>query len=159
MAWRDWLGFNDAAEAATLRRLQAADSKPATAGDIRRLIDAVNARTGLILTRMGKLEAKMAATWDDITAKLKRLKTVEDSVVSLLGNVAAQLRDADTPAQRQQLADELDQRADVLAAAVTANTVAMPPPTTPPGEGVPIEPPPATPGNLADTEQPAPGNV
>jgi hypothetical protein len=71
-----------------------------------------------------KLEAIMA-TLDDVVAKVTDIGTVEDSVITLLTSIKAQLDAAgQDPAKLQALSDALDAQKAKLTAAVTANTPA-----------------------------------
>lgn len=67
------------------------------------------------------------ATLDDVVAKVTDVGTVEDSVITLLTGIKAQLDAAgQDPAKLQALSDALDAQKAKLAAAITANTPATP---------------------------------
>jgi len=70
--------------------------------------------------------ATMSAITDaiaNLTTKVTNLTTVEQSAVTLLQGLSAQIRENVTaPAQLQTLADQIDTSANDLAAAVAANT-------------------------------------
>lgn len=64
-------------------------------------------------------------TLDDLKAKVDNEATVEQSAITLLQGLSAQIKaNANDPAKLQALADEVDANATSLAAAVTANTPA-----------------------------------
>ena len=70
-------------------------------------------------------------TLADILAKVAAEKTVDDSIVTLLGSISQQLKDAiaaNDPAQLQAISDGLDANIAEIQAAVTANTPAAPAP-------------------------------
>ena len=72
-------------------------------------------------------ETKIMATLADIQSAVTAEKTVEDSVVTLLQSLSAQLAAAiasGNPAQVQAIVDQINTNAASLAAAVTANTPA-----------------------------------
>ena len=67
------------------------------------------------------------ATLQDITAAVAEEKTVEDSVVTLLQTLSADLKAAlanNDPAAMQAIVDQINANATTLASAVTANTPA-----------------------------------
>jgi hypothetical protein len=69
------------------------------------------------------------ATLADIQAAVAAEKTVEDSVITLLGQISQQLKDAiaaNDPAAMQAVVDQIDANAKSLSDAVTANTPASP---------------------------------
>lgn len=69
----------------------------------------------------------LMASIDDIVAQVTAQSTVEDSLISLLNSIAAQLKDAGTdPAKLQAVSDGLKANTDKLAAAIQANTPAAP---------------------------------
>jgi hypothetical protein len=71
-------------------------------------------------------QEKMMATLADIQAAVAAEKTVEDSVVALLGQISQQLKDAiaaNDPAAMQAVVDQIDANTKALSDAVTANTV------------------------------------
>lgn len=79
-------------------------------------------------TLEGKVDA-MALTLDDLLAKVTALQTADDSLITLAGGLAAQLREiAGEPEKIQALADQLDAEALKVSAAVTANTIPAPDP-------------------------------
>lgn len=70
-------------------------------------------------------ETSMSKELDDLTASVKRSKTVSDSIVTLVQGLAQQLRDAASdPAAIEALAAELDAKTGAVSDAVTANTPA-----------------------------------
>ncbi len=83
--------------------------------------------TALIIWRL----TKMSAALDRLTTEVSENTTVVQSAITLITNLAEQLRQAATdPAAVNALADQLDAQSNALATAVAANTVAE----TPPGE-------------------------
>jgi len=65
----------------------------------------------------------MSAQLDQLASEVERVRSVQQSAVTLIQGLAQKLQDAGTdPAQVQALADELRASADQLAAAVSANT-------------------------------------
>lgn len=71
----------------------------------------------------------MSAQLDTLTNEVAETKTVVQSAVTLIEGLAQQIRDLkDDPAALEALAAELDSTTNALAAAVTANTPAEPPP-------------------------------
>lgn len=73
---------------------------------------------------------RIMATLADIQAAVAAETSVEISVVTLLGQISQQLKDAiasNDPAAMQAVVDQLEQNRQHLAAAVTANTPAAPP--------------------------------
>lgn len=101
----------------------------------------LNALHGSISVLSAKLDAILAkeeqnmATLDDITTAVANEKTVEDSVVTLLQQLSAQLQAAmasNDPAAMQAIVDQLNANAQTLADAVTSNTPTPPAPTPAP---------------------------
>lgn len=83
----------------------------------------------------------MAGELQRMKDAVARLDTVETSVIALINGLAQQIRDlvaagAD-PAALSALADDVNAKADELAAAVTANTAAGPTPPVPTPEPSP----------------------
>lgn len=78
----------------------------------------------------------MSVTLNDIVTKVQALTTVDDSVVALLTDLKNKLDQAIAggadQATLQEISDALGSQTDRLAAAVTANTPAAAPATTPP---------------------------
>lgn len=73
---------------------------------------------------LNKLE-DMMATLDDVVSKVTAVGTVEDSVITLLGQIKAKLDAAgQDPTKLQALSDALDAQAAKLSQAVTDNTPA-----------------------------------
>ena len=65
----------------------------------------------------------MSAELDRLTTEVSETKTVVDSAIALLGQLAQLIRDAASdPAAINALADELDAKSNELAEAVAANT-------------------------------------
>jgi hypothetical protein len=70
-------------------------------------------------------QEKIMATLADIQAAVAAEKTVEDSVVALLGQISQQLKDAiaaNDPAAMQAVVDQIDANTAALSKAVTDNT-------------------------------------
>ncbi len=97
-------------------------------------LDAIGARLGVIerillfIVNQGGHEM---ATLNDIRDAVAAEKTVEDSIITLLGQIAQQLKDAiasNDPAAMQQVVDDLTAHRQALADAVTANTTPPPAP-------------------------------
>lgn len=66
---------------------------------------------------------EMSAELDRLTTDVANLRTVEDSAITLLQGLAAQIRDnANDPAALTALADSLEADTADLSAAITANT-------------------------------------
>ena len=79
----------------------------------------ISDRVDLLLTEAGKMSAEL----DRLTAEVTEMGAVVDSAVTLINGLAQQIRDLATdPAALNGLADELDAKANALAAAVAANT-------------------------------------
>lgn len=69
----------------------------------------------------------MSAEIDRLTASVTALTTVDDSLVTLVANLAQTIRDnATDPAALNSLADKLDAEKQKVADAVTANTPSAP---------------------------------
>lgn len=69
------------------------------------------------------------ASLADIRAAVEAQATVEQSVITLLQQLAQELRDAlanNDPAAMQQLVDQINAQTQALSEAVTANTPAAP---------------------------------
>lgn len=65
----------------------------------------------------------MSAELERLTTEVTEIGAVVDSAVTLINGLAQQIRDLATdPAALNALADELDTKANALAAAVAANT-------------------------------------
>jgi len=89
-------------------------------------LDRVLAQQERILER----EAQMAATIDDILAGVQQESTVDDSIITLLNNIAAQLANAGVPQDKiDAIMAVITANQAKVTAAVTANTPAAPPPT------------------------------
>lgn len=72
----------------------------------------------------------MAATIDDILAGVQQESTVDDSIIALLNNIAAQLANAGVPQDKiDAIMAVIQANQTKVTAAVTANTPAQPPPT------------------------------
>lgn len=70
----------------------------------------------------------MAQELDDLTAEVAEVDSVEQSAITLINGLAAQLAAAGTdPVKLKALRDDLKTNADALAAAVAANTAPAPP--------------------------------
>lgn len=78
-----------------------------------------------IITEQGK---KIMLTEQDILDKVTAEKTVDDSILALIGTLSQQIKDAGTdPVKLQAISDMLDSRDAAFTAAVTANTPPAPP--------------------------------
>jgi len=78
----------------------------------------------LILERLEHLENRIMASLADITAAVTAEKTVEDSVVALLGTLSADLKAAivsNDPVAMQAVVDMITTNSAALSAAVAAN--------------------------------------
>lgn len=66
---------------------------------------------------------KIMATLDDIVADVASESAVDDSIITLLNNIAQQLKDAgNDPAKLQAILDGIEANKKKIADAVTANT-------------------------------------
>ena len=91
-------------------------------GRIERKIDGLTAA----LARIQQEEAKMTGELQQLTDDIAAETTVEQSAITLLQGLAAQLKAAaEDPAQVKALASQIEQNTAALSAAITANT---PPP-------------------------------
>src|SRR5690349_13322732 len=85
-------------------------------------------RTDLILQRLADLHSQgeaMSAQLDRLKQEVAESKTVTESAIAMIGNLAQQIRDLkDDPAALEALANDLDSQQQALAAAVTENTPA-----------------------------------
>lgn len=91
----------------------------------RRLMEMIEALDLKLSTKQEKTMALIDDTLADVTAQT----TVEQSAVTLLNSLSAQLAAAGTdPVKLQQIKDGLDANTAALAAAVAANTPAAPAP-------------------------------
>lgn len=85
------------------------------------VVNAINA----VLPTLVKGQTQMAGELDALTTQVAANTTVEQSAVTLIQGIAAQLAAAGTdPAKLAALSASLKTSADALAAAVTANTPA-----------------------------------
>lgn len=66
------------------------------------------------------------ADFDALVAQAQTNESAEDSAVTLLNSLSAILLNNPSPAQIQQLGQDLKTHADALAAAIVANTPAAP---------------------------------
>jgi hypothetical protein len=81
-----------------------------------------------ILDHIQLEEKSMSVQLDRLTVEVSEIGTVVDSAIALLEGLAARLAEiANDPAAITALADELDLKANALAAAVAANTPVIPP--------------------------------
>lgn len=72
------------------------------------------------------------ATLDQLTADVATLTTVDQSAITLINGLAAQIKAAGVdPAALKALTDQMEAQSSALAAAVAANTPAAPAPTPP----------------------------
>ncbi len=93
--------------------------------DILRLLAEGFNRIERLLETILEKENTMSAEIDRLTASVTALTTVDDSLVTLVGNLAQAIRDnATDPAALNSLADKLDAEASKVSTAVTANTPA-----------------------------------
>ena len=94
-------------------------------------LDALDRKLNLVLG----LEKTMSKELDDLKAEVTENTTVVGSAITLLNNLSQMLKDAiasGDPAELTALAATLDKNSSDLAAAVAANTVAVPAPAPPP---------------------------
>ncbi len=78
-----------------------------------------------ILKRIDKRIEKMALDFVPLTDKVTKIDNASDSVITLLQSIAQDIRDeAGNQTKLNELAANLDAKADALAAAVVANTPA-----------------------------------
>lgn len=78
-----------------------------------------------LLTQVKTKEEHMSQQLDDLTTEVQNATTVEQSAITLIQGLAAQLQAAGTdPVKLQALHDQLVQSDQALAAAVAANTPA-----------------------------------
>lgn len=85
-----------------------------------------------LLHRVVQLEGHEMAILDDLTTEVEETKTVQASAIALLQGLKAKLDAAiasGNPAALKALSDALNVSSNDLAAAITANTPAEPPPT------------------------------
>jgi len=76
-----------------------------------------------ILALLSQTQKEVTMTLDQLQAQVQQTTTVEQSAITLIQGLAAQLAAAATdPAKVQALADQLKASSDALAAAITANT-------------------------------------
>ena len=79
----------------------------------------------MIETLIQKQQEKIMATLDDLVAKVANISTVEDSVIALLTDIAARLKEAgQDQAKLDALAAAIDDQTKKLSDAVVANTPA-----------------------------------
>jgi ABC-type transporter Mla MlaB component len=105
----------------------------------------LDGKLDLILDRILSLTEQgnaMSAEVDRIKASVAGLTSISHSAITLLTELGNEIRARqDDPAALTALANEVDQRKQELAAAITANTpAAPPPPTNPPTPGTPTAP-------------------
>lgn len=99
-----------------------------------RLIDIQSMlRALLVASEQERKRDKMAqADIDALKVKVERMTTVSEGAVVTIGSLAQQIRDlADDPEELRALAEQLDQNATSLAAAIEANTPQTPNPDQP----------------------------
>jgi len=88
-------------------------------------LNRMEVRLAAELLNLRKGVEKMSAQLDALTAEVTRNTTVDESAITLLQGLAAQIEAMKTdPAALQGLADSLRSSSDALAAAVVANTPA-----------------------------------
>lgn len=102
-----------------------------------------------ILRRLDQQEQSIMTDLISLSAAVAQSRTVQDSAISLINQIADALADAKTdPAAIQALADQLNAQAASLAAAVTENTPAaeeQPPVDETPVDEPPVDEPPVEP--------------
>lgn len=101
------------------------------------ILTALTSLTGAVFQMQRSVEP-MSKELDDLTAKVAHNTEVEQSAITLIQEMAAQIAAVkDDPAAIAALAAQLDAQASALAAAVAANTPAAPAPsdTVTGGEG------------------------
>lgn len=95
--------------------------------------DLDNSKLDKILQMLQTLQrevVQMAASVDDVIIAVQNETTVEQSVITLLGQLSAQIKAAGTdPVKLQQVLDQINANTTALSAAVTANTPVPPTPT------------------------------
>jgi chromosome segregation ATPase len=80
-----------------------------------------------ILEKLERREKTMSTQLDALTAQVTANESLENSAITLIQGIAAQLAAIkDDPAKIQALADSLKTSADSLSAAIIANTPAAP---------------------------------
>jgi hypothetical protein len=80
-----------------------------------------------LLANVDRKETAEMATLDDLTQAVADASTVDESIITLLDNIAAQLAAAQTdPAKIQAVIDTINAEKQRVADAVTANTPAAP---------------------------------
>ena len=85
------------------------------------------------IAQLQKGDVTIMADLTALTAEVARDTTVEESAVTLIQGLAAQIAAAGTdPVKLAALQAQLKTSTDALAAAVAANTSTTPPPATPP---------------------------
>lgn len=92
--------------------------------------DRVVAKLQPLLVPLETQETKIMATLADIQSAVANETTVEQSVITLLGQLSQELQAAlaaNDPAAMQSVVDQINANAANLAAAVQANTPAAPP--------------------------------
>jgi hypothetical protein len=94
-------------------------------GALDRKLDQILVKLGLIQAQ----EGKMAATIQNILDGVNQESTVDDSIITLLNNIAAQLAAGGVPqAQIDAVMSVIQANQAKVTAAVVANTPAAPPP-------------------------------
>lgn len=92
-------------------------------GEVDEFLDLFKSNLDEILDHIESKGEEINMTLDQLQQKVQRNTEVSASAVTLIQGIAQQLRDAQgNPALIAQLADQLDQSANTLAEAVTANT-------------------------------------
>lgn len=90
-------------------------------------MDFLNHSEQELLLHIAQTQTKIMALLDTLTAEVARNTTVEQSAITLLQGLKAQLDAAGTdPVALKALSDQLGTNDDALAAAVAANTPAAP---------------------------------
>jgi len=87
--------------------------------DVMELLERLDNKLSYLIQR----EAHMAGELDRLTKEVAETKTVIDSAITLLGQLAQLIRDnAGNPTALNALADDLDAKQNELAKAITDNT-------------------------------------
>jgi len=103
--------------------------------DIEAKLDEIIRRLTRIEARLLEQEGAIMSALDDLTAQVAANASAEASAIQLINGLAAEIAAAaNDPVKIEALATQLKTSASALAAAITANTPAAPPPTpvTPP---------------------------
>lgn len=98
--------------------------------DVASRLRQINARLIDLITAMQtaySMMEKYMAKLEDVEREVGEMSSVIDGAITLINSLANEVRNAkDDPARLEKLANDLDQKAGLLAAAVAANTIAKP---------------------------------